>query len=61
MTEFPPNIAPHRDGSNVPEPLAPEETPEPKAISEQEVGEYREQDRYLPVRAIAVERRSYPY
>ena len=49
MTEYPANIAPHRDGSSVPEP--PEEAPEPKAISEQEVGEYREQDRYLPVRS----------
>ncbi|KLO09204.1 histone-fold-containing protein [Schizopora paradoxa] len=51
MTEFPANIAPHRDGSNVPEP--PEEAPEPKAISEQEVGEYREQDRYLPIANVA--------
>jgi len=51
MTDFPPNIAPHRDGSIVPEPL--EEAPEPKAISEQEVGEYREQDRYLPIANVA--------
>ena len=28
----------------------PEETPEPVPITEQEVGEYREQDRFLPVR-----------
>lgn len=47
---------------NVPPPIAPgpladgqmqdtpEDVPEAKAISEHEVGEYREQDRYLPVR-----------
>lgn len=53
MSEFTPvpaNIAPGPapDGTVVAEAL--EEAPEPQAISEQEVGEYREQDRFLPVR-----------
>jgi hypothetical protein len=51
MSEFPPNIAPLDDGSG----LAHEsvrDAPEPAPITEQEVGEYREQDRYLPVRFI---------
>jgi len=30
--------------------MPPQETPEPVPITDQEVGEYREQDRYLPVR-----------
>jgi len=29
--------------------IAPQDTPEPVPITEQEVGEYREQDRFLPV------------
>ena len=61
MSEFAPppppqNIAPHNiapaahaDGSGVvPQPA--EDAPEPAPITEQEVGEYREQDRFLPVR-----------
>ena len=45
----PQNIAPQDDGSGVaPAPVP--EAPEPVPITEQEVGEYREQDRFLPVR-----------
>ena len=54
---FPPTIAPQADGSgNVPE--AAQQAPdaaEPVPITEQEVGEYREQDRYLPVSRLAPE------
>jgi len=51
MSEYTPNIAPLNDGSSA---AAPAETttqdaPEPAPITEQEVGEYREQDRFLPV------------
>lgn len=48
---FPPPIAPQTDSSgNAPETVQqPPEPPEPVPITEQEVGEYREQDRYLPV------------
>ena len=49
---FAPNIAPQTDGSgNAPEQAQqqPPDAPEPVPITEQEVGEYREQDRYLPV------------
>ena len=47
----PQNIAPaaQDDGSGV-VPQVPEDAPEPAPITEQEVGEYREQDRFLPVR-----------
>ena len=50
MSEYvPPTIAPQADPSgNAPEPVP--EAPEPAPITEQEVGEYREQDRFLPVR-----------
>ena len=44
----PQNIAPQGDG-NVPEPA---QDVEPAPITEQEVGEYREQDRFLPVRYL---------
>lgn len=46
----PPPIAPQDDGSgSIP---IEHEPPEPAPITEQEVGEYREQDRYLPVRLL---------
>ena len=51
---FTPNIAPQKDGSgNAPEQAQqhPDAT-EPVPITEQEVGEYREQDRYLPVSPV---------
>jgi hypothetical protein len=49
MSEFPPNIAPLDDGSGLSHESV-RDAPEPAPITEQEVGEYREQDRYLPVR-----------
>jgi len=53
MSEFPPpNIAPQHDGSGVvPEPAR--EAPEAAPITEQEVGEYREQDRFLPIANVS--------
>ncbi|KDQ53746.1 hypothetical protein JAAARDRAFT_39062 [Jaapia argillacea MUCL 33604] len=52
MADFGPMIAPQVDGTgevpaSVPEP------PSPAPITEQEVGEYREQDRYLPIANVA--------
>ena len=41
-------LAPQDDGSGI-IPAPPEETPAPAPITEEEVGEYREQDRFLPV------------
>jgi nuclear transcription Y subunit beta len=48
---FTPNIAPQTDGSgNAPEQAQQQpDAAEPVPITEQEVGEYREQDRFLPV------------
>ena len=48
---FTPTIAPQTDGSgNPPEQVQQQpDATEPVPITEQEVGEYREQDRYLPV------------
>ncbi|KAH9887371.1 histone-fold-containing protein [Cubamyces lactineus] len=53
MSEFaPPNIAPQDDGSGVvPQPA--QDAPEPAPITEQEVGEYREQDRFLPIANVS--------
>jgi len=51
---IPPNItpiAPHGDENIHPE--VPQETPEPAPITEQEVGQYREQDRYLPIANVS--------
>jgi nuclear transcription Y subunit beta len=51
MSEIQPMIAPQEDGSgSVPETA--HEPPQPTPITDQEVGEYREQDRFLPVRTI---------
>ena len=47
-SEFTPNIAPLNDGSSAP-PESTQDAPEPAPITDQEVGEYREQDRFLPV------------
>lgn len=44
----PPHIAPQDDGTGA-APDTPREAPSPAPITEQEVGEYREQDRFLPV------------
>jgi hypothetical protein len=48
MAELHP-IMPLTDGASG-IPIPPQETPEPVPITDQEVGEYREQDRFLPVR-----------
>ena len=50
QTIAPQTIAPQDDGSGV-APAPTVEPVEPVPITEQEVGEYREQDRYLPVRS----------
>ncbi len=52
---FPPAIAPQTDNSgNAPESAQQSPDPaEPVPITEQEVGEYREQDRYLPVSPVS--------
>jgi len=52
MSEFPPTIAPLNDGSGVTH-EAVADAPEPAPITEEEVGEYREQDRYLPIANVA--------
>ncbi|KZT07904.1 histone-fold-containing protein [Laetiporus sulphureus 93-53] len=46
------NIAPQDDGTGV---IAPSsaDAPEPAPITEQEVGEYREQDRFLPIANVS--------
>ncbi|KAI0699051.1 histone-fold-containing protein, partial [Cerioporus squamosus] len=58
MSEFvPPTIAPQtiapapEDGSG-PQ-TVPAETPEPAPITEQDIGEYREQDRFLPIANVS--------
>ncbi|KZT18937.1 histone-fold-containing protein [Neolentinus lepideus HHB14362 ss-1] len=50
MSEFPPNIAPQTDGG---EGAQVQEPPEPAPITEQDIGEYREQDRFLPIANVA--------
>ncbi|KAI0634688.1 histone-fold-containing protein [Trametes polyzona] len=53
MSDFPPpNIAPQDDGSGVVAQPA-QDAPEPAPITEQEVGEYREQDRFLPIANVS--------
>ncbi|KAI0731799.1 histone-fold-containing protein [Fomitopsis betulina] len=53
MSDFPPlNIAPQDDGSGV-VPAIVENASEPAPITDQEVGEYREQDRFLPIANVA--------
>jgi nuclear transcription Y subunit beta len=50
MSEIqPPIIAPQDDGSGI---IPEHEAPEPAPITEEEVGDYREQDRFLPVRRL---------
>ena len=51
MSEYTPTIAPLTDGAAAPPETTPD-APEPAPITEQEVGEYREQDRFLPVSRI---------
>ena len=51
-SEFTQNIAPN-DGASAP-PETTQDAPEPAPITEQEVGEYREQDRFLPVSMVTL-------
>ncbi|KAG6807605.1 hypothetical protein H0H92_006908 [Tricholoma furcatifolium] len=51
MSELQPIIPAHDDASNIV--AAAQDTPEPAPITEQEVGEYREQDRYLPIANVS--------
>ncbi|KAG2357647.1 histone-fold-containing protein [Suillus spraguei] len=52
MSEIQPMIAPQEDGSgSVPETA--HEPPQPTPITDQEVGEYREQDRFLPIANVS--------
>ncbi|KII91370.1 hypothetical protein PLICRDRAFT_51535 [Plicaturopsis crispa FD-325 SS-3] len=53
MSEIQPVIAPQDDGTGVAEEAAAQEAPEPAPITEQEVGEYREQDRFLPIANVS--------
>ena len=58
-SEFTQNIAPHNDGSTAP-PETTQDASEPVPITEQEVGEYREQDRFLPVSILIFPRLAHP-
>ncbi|KAG5351590.1 Nuclear transcription factor Y subunit B-1 [Termitomyces sp. T112] len=51
MTELQPIIPAHNDASNIVANV--QDTPEPAPITEQEVGEYREQDRFLPIANVS--------
>ncbi|OAX39059.1 histone-fold-containing protein [Rhizopogon vinicolor AM-OR11-026] len=52
MSDIQPMIAPQEDGSgSVPE--TSHEPPQPTPITDQEVGEYREQDRFLPIANVS--------
>ncbi|KAI0703309.1 histone-fold-containing protein [Earliella scabrosa] len=50
-TIAPQTIAPAQDDGSTPQPAP--EAPEPAPITEQEVGEYREQDRFLPIANVS--------
>ncbi|KAL1742463.1 histone-fold-containing protein [Schizophyllum fasciatum] len=52
MPELPPLVPVPTDGQPA-DANQQEETPEPVPITEQEVGEYREQDRFLPIANVA--------
>ncbi|RDX45367.1 histone-fold-containing protein [Lentinus brumalis] len=52
MSEFvPPTIAPAPEDGSAPQPVP--EAPEPAPITEQDIGEYREQDRFLPIANVS--------
>ncbi|THH20329.1 hypothetical protein EW146_g1027 [Bondarzewia mesenterica] len=53
MSDFPPNIAPQTDDSGGVPAAAQPDAREAAPITEQEVGEYREQDRYLPIANVS--------
>ncbi|KAF9486148.1 hypothetical protein BDN70DRAFT_926852 [Pholiota conissans] len=52
MAELQP-IIPRDETNNGPMPIAPQDAPEPAPITDQEVGEYREQDRFLPIANVS--------
>ncbi|KAK0434238.1 histone-fold-containing protein [Armillaria borealis] len=52
MAELHPILAAQEDGAPL-EPPPTEDPPEPLPITEQEVGEYREQDRFLPIANVS--------
>ncbi|KAF9244648.1 histone-fold-containing protein [Melanogaster broomeanus] len=54
MTEIQPIIAPQQeDGSTIVPETTAQDAPGPTPITEQEVGEYREQDRFLPIANVS--------
>ena len=55
MSELQP-IIPREENQHGNPTIPPQDTPEPVPITEQEVGEYREQDRFLPVSFLTLER-----
>ena len=53
MADIQPTLAPQpEDGAGDAHESTPPQAPPPAPITEQEVGEYREQDRFLPVRPV---------
>ena len=54
MSELQP-IIPREENQHGNPTIPPQDTPEPVPITEQEVGEYREQDRFLPVSFLTLE------
>ncbi|KAF9021767.1 histone-fold-containing protein [Hymenopellis radicata] len=52
MAEMHPRIA-AQDGGETIEPPQPDDAPDPPPITEEEVGEYREQDRFLPIANVS--------
>jgi nuclear transcription Y subunit beta len=54
MSELQP-IIPREENQHGNPTIPPQHTPEPVPITEQEVGEYREQDRFLPVSFLSLD------
>ena len=54
MSELQP-IIPREENQHGNPTVSPQDTPEPVPITEQEVGEYREQDRFLPVSFLTLD------
>ena len=54
MSELQP-IIPREENQHGNPTIPPQDTPEPVPITEQEVGEYREQDRFLPVSSLTLD------
>ncbi|KAF8127371.1 histone-fold-containing protein [Boletus edulis] len=54
MSDIQPALAPQpEDGASTADEATPPEAPSPVPITEQEVGEYREQDRFLPIANVS--------